>query len=89
MFGRVHKTFHLAGTGTADVPYICKGRVKTVLVLRGNDFFDFHKYPETQGTKETLGLRGLENEKTVCSEKHFAAIGIDYLVATGINDARW
>ena len=36
MFGRVHKTFRLAGADTTDVPYIYKGRVKTVVVLQEN-----------------------------------------------------
>lgn len=43
---------------------------------------------ETKGTKDALGLRGLEKAKTICGEKHFEAIGIDYLVITGIDDAR-
>ncbi len=43
---------------------------------------------ETKGTKDALGLRGLEKAKTMCGAKHFEAIGIDYLVATGIEDAR-
>lgn len=44
---------------------------------------------ETKGTKDKLGLRGLENEKIACGEKHFEAIGIDYQMVTGIDDARW
>ncbi len=43
---------------------------------------------ETKGTKDALGLRGLEKAKTICGEKHFEAIGIDYRVITGIEDAR-
>ncbi len=42
---------------------------------------------ETKGTKDRLGLRGLESDKIGCGEKHFEAIGIDYRVATGIEDA--
>lgn len=42
---------------------------------------------ETKGTKDTLGLRGLEKAKTTCGKKHFEAIGIDYKVVTGIDDA--
>jgi type III restriction enzyme len=42
---------------------------------------------ETKGTKDALGLRGLEKAKTDCGEKHFEAIGIDYRVVTGIEDA--
>lgn len=44
---------------------------------------------ETKGTKDKLGLRGLENEKIACGEKHFEAIGIDYQIVTGIEDSRW
>lgn len=43
---------------------------------------------ETKGTKDKLGLRGLENEKIACGEKHFEAIGIDYQLVIGIEDAR-
>jgi type III restriction enzyme len=43
---------------------------------------------ETKGTKDKLGLREFETDKISCGEKHFEAIGIDYLVATGIEDAR-
>jgi type III restriction enzyme len=42
---------------------------------------------ETKGTRDALGLRGLEKAKTDCGEKHFEAIGIDYRVVTGIEDA--
>ncbi|MCX6690865.1 MAG: hypothetical protein NTW33_02130, partial [Methanoregula sp.] len=43
---------------------------------------------ETKGAKDALGLRGLEKAKTECGERHFEAIGIDYQVVTGIEDAR-
>jgi type III restriction enzyme len=43
---------------------------------------------ETKGTKDALGLRLGESEKITCGGKHFEAIGVDYLVATGIEDAR-
>ncbi len=42
---------------------------------------------ETKGTKDALGLRLGEIEKIACGEKHFEAIGIDYRVVTGIEDA--
>jgi type III restriction enzyme len=44
---------------------------------------------ETKGTKDKLGLRELETDKISCGEKHFEAIGIDYRVVTGIEDAGW
>jgi len=42
---------------------------------------------ETKGTKDALGLRLGESEKIACGEKHFEAIGIDYKIATSIDDA--
>jgi type III restriction enzyme len=43
---------------------------------------------ETKGTTDKIGLRGFEKDKTICGKKHFEAIGIDYLVVTGIEDAQ-
>ena len=42
---------------------------------------------ETKGTKDKLGLRFLEQEKIECGKKHFESIGVDYRVATSIEDA--
>lgn len=43
---------------------------------------------ETKSTKEQLKLRGLEVDKIECGRRHFESIGVDYEVATGIEDVR-
>jgi type III restriction enzyme len=42
---------------------------------------------ETKGTQDALGLRLGESEKIACGEKHFEAIGINYKIATSIDNA--
>lgn len=42
---------------------------------------------ETKGTKDRLSLRFIEQDKIDCGKRHFEAIGIDYNVATCIEDA--
>lgn len=43
---------------------------------------------ETKATKEQLKLRIPENDKIECGRQHFIAIGVDYDVATCVEDAR-
>jgi type III restriction enzyme len=42
---------------------------------------------ETKSTKEQLKLRITESDKIECGRKHFESIGVDYDVATNIEDA--
>ncbi|MBA7696606.1 hypothetical protein ES703_105256 [subsurface metagenome] len=42
---------------------------------------------ETKSTKDKLKLRLPETDKITCGYKHFETIGIDYDVATSIEDA--
>ena len=42
---------------------------------------------ETKSTKEQLKLRITESDKIECGRRHFESIGVDYDVATNIEDA--
>jgi type III restriction enzyme len=42
---------------------------------------------ETKSTKEQLKLRITESDKIRCGKAHFESIGVDYDVATSIEDA--
>jgi type III restriction enzyme len=41
---------------------------------------------ETKATKEQLKLRLPEVDKIECGRQHFLAIGVDYAVATSVED---
>jgi type III restriction enzyme len=43
---------------------------------------------ETKSTKDKLKLRLPETDKIVCGQRHFEAIGVDYDIATSVEDAK-
>ena len=43
---------------------------------------------ETKSTKEKLKLRLPETDKILCGHRHFEAIGVDYDLATSVEDAK-
>jgi len=45
-----------------------------------------HLVRETKSTHDELGRRGNENAKITCAQRHFAALGTDYAVATSFDD---
>jgi len=74
----------LPGWFTIDTPVGSYNPDWAILKQNGDVVYMMH---ETKSTKEQLKLRIPETDKIKCGRQHFMTIGVDYDVATSLEDS--